>query len=446
METVSSSGLSSALAGGRDTIVARATPAGRGALAVVRVSGEAIERLTARVCPEVDLSRPWVAQLVAVHGSDGEPLDRAVAIPYRAPRSYTGEDQLELIVHGSPYLVGEVVAAFVRAGARLAHPGEFTRRAVANGKMDLLQAEAVQELVSADSEWRLRAARRQLDGLLSARVRRIRQLLVHLLAELEAGLDFAEQVEPLEPVRLEELRQAAEEELQALLHTAAAGTLIREGLRVVILGPVNAGKSSLFNRLLGRDRAIVAPTPGTTRDPLEAGVELGGVALELVDTAGIRSSEDPVEREGVRRAWDEIANASAAILLWPPEAAEPPAAPDGLELIRVRSKADLAPELGGNGWLRLSLVSGEGLTALEARLRALAADVVAEVGDGVVIGNRHRRPLERALAEVRSLHLAEGELAADSVRWALGELEELVGAVAREEILDDLFATFCLGK
>lgn len=446
METASSSGLSSDLVGGRDAIVARATPAGRGALAVVRVSAPAVEEIVGRLCPDLDLDRPWCAQLVAVRDACGEVLDRAVVVPYRAPRSYTGEDMLEVILHGSTYTVGAVIDACIAAGARQARPGEFTRRAVANGKMDLVQAEAVRDLVAAETSWQARNARRQLKGELSARILGVRERLVSLLAEVEAGIDFVDQGAGLDGARLEAALGRCREELERLLRTSAAGGRIRDGLRVVILGPANAGKSTLFNHLVGRERAIVSPQPGTTRDLIEADLEVAGVAVVLVDTAGIGAAGDAVEREGVRRAQAAAATAGAAILLWPCGGGEAPAEPDGVEVIRVRSKGDLEGCGVEPGWLRVSVHSGEGVAELERRLEALVGVDGEELGGEVAISRRHRRALERALGELEACGFGAPELAAERLRWAAEELSELIGTVSRETVLDEVFAGFCIGK
>ena len=446
METASSSGLSSDLDGGRDPIVARATPAGRSALAVVRVSAPAVGAIAELLCPDLDLDRPWSAQLVAVRNAAGEVLDRAVVVPYRAPRSYTGEDMLEVILHGSSYLVGAVIDVCIVAGARQARPGEFTRRAVANGKMDLVQAEAVQDLVAAETSWQARNARRQLGGELSAQIRSLRDGLVSLLAELEAGLDFGEHGVELDFQRLEEGRWRCLERLDGLLGTAVLGGRIRDGVRVVILGPVNAGKSTLFNHLVGRERAIVSPQPGTTRDLIEAEIEVAGLRVVLVDTAGIGTPSDALELEGVRRARAAAAAAGAAILLWPCGGGEAPVEPDGIEVVRVRSKADLSRDPIEAGWLPVSVHRGTGLEGLVQRLEAVVAAQEAELGDEVAISRRHRRGLERAKDELEDCRFDAAELAAERLRWAVEELGEVIGDVSREAVLDEVFSGFCIGK
>jgi tRNA modification GTPase len=353
---------------------------------------------------------------------------------------------LELILHGSTYLVGAVIDACVAAGARPARPGEFTHRAVANGKMDLVQAEAVRDLVAAETSWQARNARRQLKGELSAQVRAVREGLLALLAEVEAGLDFAEHGVELDPRRLEAARSRCREGLERLLRTAAVGGRIRDGLRVVILGPVNAGKSTLFNHLAGRDRAIVSPQPGTTRDLLETELEVAGVRVVLVDTAGIGDCADSVEREGVRRAQAAAATAGAAILLWPCGGGGPPEEPEGVAVIRVRSKADLDRDPVEAEWLQVSVHSGAGLDELARRLEALVAVDETELGDEVAISRRHRLGLERALGELEACRFEAPELAAEGLRWAVEELQEVIGEVGREAVLDEVFSGFCIGK
>ncbi len=349
MAKASLNGLSSDLAGGADTIVARATASGRGALAVIRVSGSESAEIARRLCPGLQFSRGWEAAVVELFDADGESLERAVAVPYPGPRSYTGEDMLEVSVHGSPYLVEAAIETCIAAGARRAEAGEFTRRAVANGKLDLIQAEAVADLIAADSANQLRNAREQLAGRLSAEFLDLRRMLVGLLAFFEAALDYEAQGVVVEAGEIAERLAECRVQLQELLQTAAAGERIRGGLRVVILGPPNAGKSTLFNCLCGSERAIVSPQPGTTRDVIDAEVEISGVRVVLQDTAGLRVGGDTVEAEGHRRAKSAAAAADLAVFLWPTDAEEPEPAVDamaGLEVIRVRSKADLGAGRG----------------------------------------------------------------------------------------------------
>jgi len=445
-----SSGWSSALSGGADTIVARATPAGRGALAVIRLSGPATVAVAGVVCPEVGFDGGRVARLVTLHDPAGDELERAVAIPFRAPRSYTGEDMLEVTVHGSPYIVEQAVDAFVAAGARRAQAGEFTRRAVANGKIDLIQAEAINDLIAAETAWQLRLAREQLAGALSARFAEVRSVMLSLLSSLEAVLDFAENDIVVEPNELDAQRGHCARLLGELLATADAGKRVRDGVRVVILGSPNAGKSTLFNALCGSERAIVSPHPGTTRDVLEAELDFEGVRLILQDTAGLRPIGDAVEVEGHRRAVGAAASAAAVLLLWAADRADdepPPDPPAGVAVVRILSKYDLAGTTRvRDGWLPISCLTGEGMETFRAELASVVLGRVANLGGETAIAGRHRSGLEKALAEIETIDGAAPELAAENVRWALQAVEEMTGEVHSEEVLDEIFRTFCLGK
>jgi len=442
MVKASSSGWSSDLSGGVDTIVARATSSGPAALAVVRLSGPAVRRIAAEISPGADFSEPWRARLVAIGGLG----EQAVAIPFAAPRSYTGEDMLELTVHGSPFVVRSLIERCIAAGARPAGPGEFTRRAVANGKLDLVQAEAVRDLVSAETAWQARNAREQLSGRLSRRLADLRGDLVELLARLEASLDFVDHGVELDRADVAARLAACRELLTALLATAAAGERIRDGVRVVIVGPPNSGKSTLFNTLLGNERAIVAPHPGTTRDVLEAELDIAGLRVTLVDTAGLRDAGDPVEEEGVRRARAAAASASVVVELWPADAGPGAPAGDGdIATLRVLSKADLPHPIDA-GRLPVSCATGAGIDLLQAQLAATVAGGVPDLGGEVAISHRHRRGLERAAAELAACDLAAPELAAESLRCAASELEALIGAIDTDDLLDEVFASFCIGK
>jgi tRNA modification GTPase len=448
MAKASSSGLSSDLAGGADTIVARATPPGRGALALIRVSGPQTAACAARVCPELSFDHGHKARLTTIVDSAGERLERAVAVPFPGPRSYTGEDMLEVTIHGSPYLVSSVIEAFVAAGARPAGAGEFTRRAVANGKFDLVQAEAIRDLVAADTAWQHRNAREQLAGALSREFKRLRGTLVALLAAIEASLDYEAQAVEVSPDEISVGLESARQQLSALLARAAAGERIRSGLRLVIVGPPNAGKSTLFNLLCGSERAIVSPHPGTTRDLLETELDIGGVPVVIQDTAGLREDGDAVEAEGHRRALAAAATADAALLLWASDSdAEPPGPPESLPVIRVRSKADLlAGDQVRDGWLGVSCHTGAGVEALRAELLRTALEDIPDLGGAVAISARHRRAVESARSELDALDLARPETAAQNVRWALRAIDELIGEVADEEVLDEIYSSFCIGK
>ena len=407
MVTGFSSGLSSVLSGGNETIVARATPSGAGALAIVRISGSDAFAVAGKLCPGFGDPRPWRARRVSVVDPEGEPVDDAVAIGYRAPRSYTGEDMVELMVHGSTWVVDQVVESAIAGGARRASPGEFTRRAVANGKMDLVQAEAINELIHAETAWQARLAREQRIG------------------------------------RLDEIRET----IDRLLQTLRRGRRVREGMRIVIEGPPNSGKSTLFNTLLARERAIVTETPGTTRDSLEAHLDIEGVPIVLVDTAGIRNTADPVEREGVRRARQEVAAADLILSLravdraadegWP--------IPAGVPRIDIGSKADLG-ERPPEGRLMVSCHEGRGLAELRRRIHhAVVSEVEGGAGPAAV-NFRHADILQRTRACVDAAAGAPGELAAMELRQGIGFMAELFGEVDNDQVLDVVFSSFCVGK
>lgn len=447
----SSSGLSFVLAGGADTIVARATPAGRGALAVVRVSGPGCRSLASSIAPRLDFDRPWCAQLVRLQDEQDLGLERAVVIPYRAPRSYTGEDMMEIMVHGSPALVRQLEDAAVALGCRPARPGEFTRRAVANGKMDLVQAEGVANLVAAETRWQLRVARAQLSGALSGRLTAVRQTLLGLLARVEGSLDWAEQGVSFALEELLVKRQAVLGMIDALVATARAGERVRDGLRVVITGPPNAGKSTLFNRLLERERAIVSAHPGTTRDCLEAEIEIAGMRVIMIDTAGVAEARDALEAEGVRRAQAATAEANAAIVVRAADAqrGDEPEVPADVPCLRVLTKIDLVPEARRafeSGWSPVSLVTGEGWPGVAERLDTLVGEGLDGLEGGCVINLRQRTALEAARAEIANAALERPEIAAEALRAAAERLEEVTGRVTSEDVVEAVFARFCIGK
>jgi len=445
-----SSGWSSVLSGGADTIVARATPAGRGALAVIRLSGPATVAVAEAVCPKASIDSDRMARLVTLYDAGGDKLERAIAVSFRAPRSYTGEDMLEVTVHGSPYIVEQAVDAFVAAGARRAQAGEFTRRAVANGKLDLIQAEAINDLIAADTAWQLRLAREQLAGILSGRFAELRSAMLTLLSSLEAMLDFADDDIAEEPSDLDAQRGLCVGLLGELLATADAGERVRDGVRVVILGPPNAGKSTLFNSLCGSERAIVSPHPGTTRDVLETELDFEGVRLILQDTAGLRSSGDAVEVEGHRRAVGAATSAAVVLLLWAADGVDdepPPDPPAGVEVVRVLSKNDLRGAKGAcDGWLPISCLTGEGMETFRAEFASAVIGKIADLGGETAIARRHHSALEKALTEIEAVDSGTPELAAEGVRWALRAVEEMTGEVKSEEVLDEIFNAFCIGK
>jgi tRNA modification GTPase len=445
-----------------DTIVALATVTGRGAIAVVRLSGAGANEIAGR------LVRPWpllprVATLCSVYSRAGERLDRAVVTCYEGPRSFTGEDVVEIACHGGRVVSASVMAALLETGAREAFPGEFTRRAVLNGKLDVLQAEAVGDLVDARSRGGQRAALNQLDGGLSRRVLALREALLGLEALIAYDIDFPEEDDG--PVAPERIAAATDETLAALdelLATARAGELIREGALVVIAGAPNVGKSSLFNALLGRRRAIVTDVPGTTRDALEAVIDTESWPIRLVDTAGLRETADVVERLGIEVSEDYLARADA-VLACGDDAATLSRAVEVIgrrteaPVLAVRTKVDRDEGQGARGEegvLAVSAETGEGLGELIAAIiAALSADQRTPDLDAPLLTHaRHRHAIEQARSELAAFRDARraaqlpAPVAAVHLRAAVHALEELIGAVDVEDVLERVFAKFCVGK
>lgn len=391
-----------------------------------------------------------------VHPDTREVVDEALYVTFVAPSSYTGEHMVEISTHGGLLVPGEVLAALVAAGARHAAAGEFTRRALANGKMDLLQAEAVADLVGATAPAQRRAALRQLDRGFSARLERLRQDVLELDALVCYEIDFPEEDSgPVPPERVEAHIRQIEESIADLLRTAPEGERLREGAVAVIAGRPNVGKSSLFNALVGQERAIVTEIPGTTRDAVEAWVSCDGFPFRLFDTAGLHEASDVVERLGIEVSRRYLAGAD--VVLFCVEAGRELEAEEAafleeqsVPVLLVRTKGDLA---GGSHDLVVSTVTGEGLGELRKRLARLAFTNLACRGDiePVVTRERHREALQRALAEVREFAAARARgieiaVAATHLRAAVTALEDLIGIVTPDDVLDRVFSEFCVGK
>jgi tRNA modification GTPase len=454
-----------------DTIAAVATAPGAGALAVVRLSGAASHRILHALAPGLQtLPAARVATLAELRDPvDGDALDRAVVTLYAAPASFTGEDAVEISCHGGRLIPALVLEACVQAGARVAEPGEFTRRAYLNGKLDLVQAEAVADITAARSAAAHRAALGQLERGLSDRVSALRAELLRLEALLAHHIDFPEEDDA--PVPLDRVAEAAGEvaaRLDALLVTAPEGELLRDGAVTVLAGRPNVGKSSLFNALLGEERAIVTEVPGTTRDALEASVQMEGYPFRLVDTAGLRDSDDRVERLGVEVARRHLGRADIVLLCV--EAGHPAGADESafvaevgdVPVVLVRTKADLpgpapAEEEGPAeryaGAVQVSVVDGRGLDVVRSLLpRLVYSGLVGLAPDAPVLTRRrHARALRAAREAIGAFAaaLAEGvpaEMAATHLRSAESALEELLGVVSVEDVLDAVFAEFCIGK
>jgi tRNA modification GTPase len=437
-----------------DTIVALATPAGRGGIGVVRLSGPQVPEIARAVLMRLPAARR--ATLCAARAARGEALDRGIALYFPAPDSYTGEHVLEFHGHGGPVVLHALLAAFLDAGARLAEPGEYTRRAFLNGKLDLAQAEAVADLIDAASREAARSALRSLSGEFSAAIESLVAGLTELRALTEATLDFPEEeLDPLDRgaarARLEGLRGALEE----VLAKSRQGSLLRSGIHIVLAGRPNVGKSSLLNRLAGEERAIVTAIPGTTRDALRESIQIEGVPVHVVDTAGLRESADEVERLGVERAWREVARADVVLMVLDAAAgigAEDRAILQGLpaqgERILVLNKIDLAPAARCE-WaaVRVSAKTGEGLADL--RRAILEAAGWRASGEPVFLAReRHLRALARAQAHLEAARdrAAQWELFAEELRLAQEALGEITGRVTADDLLGEIFARFCIGK
>lgn len=440
----------------------------------MRVSGPAAVAILRRMVPRLtDRPEARRANLVELcDPDDGAALDRAVATYFEGPASYTGEDMVELSCHGGWLIPELVLDACLRSGARRAEAGEFTRRAYLRGKLDLVQAEAVSDLIEARSRAMHRAALGQLERGLSERVARLREGLVRLEALLVHHIDFPEEDDP--PVSVERIAEEAStlvSELEAMLATAPEGELLREGALAVLAGRPNAGKSSLYNALLGEERAIVTEEPGTTRDALEATVQLGGFPFRLVDTAGLRVTGEQVERLGIEVAQRYVDRADLILFCVPAD--EGPSDADAAFLERVRgtpvvlvetkvdieeapSKLDATRYTGPSavrGHVRVSVVSGQGLDELRGLLPELVYSAVVRAGSDVPVltRKRHARGLEVARREVDAFRsaLLEGlpaELASTHLRPAETALEELLGVVSVDDVLDVVFREFCVGK
>jgi tRNA modification GTPase len=444
-----------------DTIVATATSVGRGALAVVRLSGPdafSIARKHVLTWP----SDPRTAHLAMIHDG-GESLDHALVTLFPGPHSFTGDDTVEISTHGGYLVPTSIVAALISSGARQALPGEFTRRAVLNGKLDIVQAEAIGDLIDARSRAMQHAALAQLDGGLSRRLINLREGLIGLEALIAYDIDFPEEDDgPIPRERIERTARDLRGSLVSLLATAAAGELIREGAVVVIAGPPNAGKSSLFNALLGRSRAIVTEIPGTTRDAIESVIDSGKFPLRLVDTAGLREATDPIERLGIEVS--ERYLASAQVILACAEDAtgvgHTVATIEKLSnapILGVRTKTDLVStrdESDLQGMIWVSAETGTGLQQLLDAINLLLAGSHGEISPDLpmLTSARHRQALTRALDELGQFEQSWGEnklpatVASVHLRTAVHVLEELIGAVDVEDVFDRVFRSFCVGK
>lgn len=446
------------MASDTDTIVAPATAPGTGGIGIVRLSGPETERLARRLLGS--LPEPRTATYRAFRDAAGEQLDSGLALYFPAPASFTGESVLELHGHGGPVVVAMLVDAVVDMGARLAEPGEFSKRAYLNGKLDLVQAEAIADLIGSSTAQAARAALRSLSGAFSNTVTALAEQLTRLRMHVEAAIDFPEEeIDFLSDeallARLDDCGRAFE----TLVAEARVGRVLRDGYQVVIVGKPNAGKSSLMNLLSGEDTAIVTEVAGTTRDVLREQINIDGLAVELIDTAGIRENPDRIEEEGIRRARKALQNADA--VLWIQDASDksPQAldetVPAGAPVTVVRNKIDKSGEEPGadqddESLIRLSAKNGEGVDALRQRLRRLAG--YRNLGEGAFTARRrHIDALRRAHAHFTTGRKAldetrAGELLAEELRLSQQALGEITGAVTSDDLLGHIFSEFCIGK
>lgn len=436
------------------TIFALSSGRAPSAIAIVRVSGPSAATAAERLCGR--LPAPRLAHFATLRGSDGSAIDEAVVLWCPAPRSATGENVAEFHIHGGRAVIAAVFDALGAIdGLRPAEPGEFTRRAFENGKLDLTEAEAVDDLIRADTDRQRRQALRHLKGLLGERAESWRQQIIEASALIEAGIDFSDEGDVAADLMAPALRKVAalRAEIEETLISSAQSERLRDGLTVAIAGPPNAGKSTLLNRLARREAAIVSPYAGTTRDVIEVHLDLDGYPVTLIDTAGLRDTEDPVEQEGVRRARERARTSD--LVLWlvdaAGEAAPPQATDDHAPVWIVRNKIDL---VGGVGEGRpegfaISAASGEGVAGLVETLVAYARDFFGSGETALVSRARHRTLLRETAEALRRAEQAAGqgdELIAEELRIAIHSLGRLTGRVDVEDVLDVIFREFCIGK
>lgn len=447
--------------GEHDTIAAIATPPGYGGVGIVRISGKLVASIAASILGK--LPAPRSAILCAFHDADGQSIDSGIALYFPAPHSFTGEDVLELQGHGGPVVLDLLLQRLVQLGARLAEPGEFSRRAFLNDKLDLVKAEAIADLIAAGSAQAARAAVRSLQGEFSARLHELTEAIIVARMHVEAAIDFPdEELDLMQDQVLQQRLQHAQSLVDDIQRCARQGSLLREGMTVVIAGKPNAGKSSLLNRLAGYDAAIVTEVPGTTRDVLRERIHIDGLPLHLIDTAGLRETQDRVEVEGIRRAHVEMRKADR--LLYVVDASHHDAQslvlelqqlPDEVPVSIVMNKIDLARELPhcettNPPRIYLSAHNGAGLEALIEHLKACIGYHSSEAS-GFLARRRHLEALQHAKqhmdkAQQHLLGRHAGELCAEELRLAQHALGEITGEFTSDDLLGRIFTSFCIGK
>ncbi|MDG5767523.1 tRNA uridine-5-carboxymethylaminomethyl(34) synthesis GTPase MnmE [Balneolales bacterium ANBcel1] len=454
----------------KPAIAAIATALGEAGISVIRVSGESAVEKVSQVFRGRDLAAQssHTAHFGRIIEAD-RLIDEVVVTLFRSPKSYTGEDTVEISCHGGVLVTQEVLEALLRTGIRHAEPGEFTQRAFLNGKMELSQAEAVADMIHARSRRAVEAASQQLEGALGEHVRAFRRQIIDATAMVELELDFVEEdVEFADKAQLQKLLNEVDREIGKLLETYEAGRLVKHGVRTVFVGRPNAGKSTLMNTLIGKERAIVSATAGTTRDVIDADWSYGGLTFTLTDTAGLRETADEIESEGVRRS--ESAVGGADLIIYLKDVSEPPDAEEerllkrimeraaGKAFLKVGTKKDLAgddPDAAiSERWcdLVISAVDGSGIEELKKRMRAtVLQNRDIDTGKLLVTSSRHRDGLEKARHHVREALKAldrglTGDFLAIDLRAALNELGTITGEITTEDLLDSIFSRFCIGK
>ena len=441
----------------RDTIVAVSTPPGRSGLGVVRLSGESASALAHRILSIPHQLQPRRATLAGLPDENGETVDRVIVTYFAAPRSYTAEDLVEISCHGSPVVLRFCLERAVAAGARLAEPGEFTLRAYLNGRIDLPQAEAVRDLIDATTLYQARVAAQQIEGSVSRRIRPLKEQLLELIALLEAGIDFAEDdvsVAPSSEIlrRLDPIEQA----LAKLISSFAFGKLVHSGFTLAIVGRPNTGKSSLFNRLLLQDRAIVTDIPGTTRDLVSETASIGGIPVKLVDTAGIRAGQDVIENLGIERSYQAMADADLVLVVL--DLSAPVTQEDRVLIekakqqnrcILVGNKSDL-PQAGAieEPHTAVSALTGAGIEQLRDQIRPRTGD---EQESGFITSIRHEQLLRESMEALEQARKATElglphEMLLLDLYAALRPIDAITGATTADDILNRIFSTFCIGK
>jgi tRNA modification GTPase len=442
-----------------DTIAAVATPPGRGGVGIIRLSGPGVPAIAERLLGS--LPPPRYAGLHRFRNADGDVIDAGLALYFPAPRSFTGEHVLELHGHGGPVVLDLLLGRVLSLGARQARPGEFSQRAFLNDKLDLAQAEAIADLIDSSTVQAARAASRSLQGEFSRRVQQLVDALIALRSYVEACLDFPEEeIDFLSNGQVQARLAAIAGQLHAVEQQAHQGQLLREGMTLVIAGQPNAGKSSLLNMLAGREAAIVTPIAGTTRDALIEHIQIDGMPLHIIDTAGLRDSSDPIEQEGVRRAWAQIERADRVLLVIDDQLGRSPAdqaildrLPHDLPHTLVYNKIDLsgrAPGIrtqGAHAELALSARSGAGVTELRSHLKQVMGYSESASG-GFSARRRHLDALRRAQVNIAGARqwLGSAELLAEELRLAQQHLCEITGSFTSDDLLGEIFASFCIGK